>query len=82
MDYMYSMEVDLKFLKGQRVETAIVLEWLKNKGDYVKKGDAIARVETFKITTDVHAPCDGVIQDIFYNEYDYVRIDECIAVIS
>ncbi len=76
------MNVNLKYLSGQRVETAIIIEWLKREGDYVRKDDLLAIVETFKITADVTAPCDGILSRILYKEYEYVAIDEDIAVIN
>lgn len=76
------MNVNLKHLSGQRVKTAIIVEWLKEEGDFVKKGDLIARVETFKITADIYAPCNGVLSKILYKQYEYAGIEDDIAVID
>ncbi|NRA89161.1 MAG: 2-oxo acid dehydrogenase subunit E2 [Rhizobiales bacterium] len=35
--------------------------WLKNVGDNVVENEAIAEIETDKVTLEVHAPCDGIL---------------------
>ncbi|HGX94304.1 MAG TPA: 2-oxo acid dehydrogenase subunit E2 [Candidatus Tenderia sp.] len=44
------------------METGHLVEWLKQPGDAVKKGDAIAEVETDKAVMEVEAFYDGYLQ--------------------
>ena len=38
--------------------------WLKNVGDTVTEGEAIAEIETEKATVDLEAPATGTISEI------------------
>lgn len=38
-----------------------LLSWLKDEGDEVRQGDAVAEIETDKATMDLEAPADGVL---------------------
>ncbi len=49
---------------GFDMETGRLAAWLKGVGDPVRKGDAIAEVETEKATVDLEAPADGTIVEI------------------
>ncbi|HSC91457.1 MAG TPA: dihydrolipoamide acetyltransferase family protein [Gaiellaceae bacterium] len=46
---------------GMNQETGKVLRWLKAEGEVVAKGEALAEVETDKVTVEVEAPADGVL---------------------
>ncbi|MCU0477043.1 MAG: lipoyl domain-containing protein, partial [Anaerolineae bacterium] len=39
----------------------LLLNWLKQVGDSVKKGDIVAEFEADKATVEVEAPADGVL---------------------
>lgn len=49
---------------GHTMESGTVLEWLKQEGDRLAKGDPLLMVETDKVTTEVEAPMDGVLHKI------------------
>ena len=49
---------------GHTMESGTVLEWLKQEGDPLAKGDPLLMVETDKVTTEVEAPMDGVLHKI------------------
>lgn len=49
---------------GHTMESGTVLEWLKQEGDRLSKGDPLLMVETDKVTTEVEAPMDGVLHKI------------------
>ena len=46
---------------GLTMETGKIIEWKKNEGDQVKKGEILLVVETEKITYEVEAPGDGML---------------------
>jgi 2-oxoglutarate dehydrogenase E2 component (dihydrolipoamide succinyltransferase) len=48
---------------GESVSEATVASWLKNPGDAVKADEAVAELETDKVTLEVNAPADGVLSE-------------------
>ena len=46
---------------GQMTEECVVVAWLKNEGDVVKKGDVLFEIETDKSNMDVEAFEEGVL---------------------
>lgn len=51
-------------LLGITVENGIILEWLKQEGDPVEKGESLFIVEAEKVTTEVESPASGVLGKI------------------
>ena len=49
---------------GLTMEVGVLREWRKQEGDWVALGEAIADVETEKITNELEAPASGVISKI------------------
>ena len=49
---------------GHTMESGTVLEWLKQEGARLAKGDPLLMVETDKVTTEVEAPMDGTLHKI------------------
>lgn len=68
--------------QGQSVETCIITEWAKKKGEAVKKGDVLFTYETDKASFEAEAPEDGVLLEIFYNDGDEVPVLTNVAVIG
>lgn len=46
---------------GMAMEEATLVEWLKQPGDAVSAGDAVAVVDTDKSTIEIEAETDGVL---------------------
>ena len=46
---------------GHTMEKGKVIEWLKQEGQTVSKGEPLLVVETDKVVTEVEAPADGVV---------------------
>lgn len=67
---------------GESVLTATLVHWLKQAGDAVSIGDALAELETDKVDVEVAAPHDGVLAEIRVAEGDDVAVGDVIAVIS
>ncbi len=59
-----------------------IVEWLKNEGDHVKEGEAIARVEAEKVVFDLEAPKSGVIKKLLANVGDVVPVGKAVAIIE
>lgn len=66
---------------GFTQEESEILEWLKQPGDQVDKGDPIAVVSTDKISMEVEAPESGTLDGIRYKAGDIVPVTEIIAFI-
>ena len=68
--------------QGQSVESCIITEIKKKKGDRVKKSDILFTYETDKATFDEESPVDGVVLECFYDEGDEVPVLENMMVIG
>lgn len=77
-----SQNVDLQVLAGDYVKKAYIAEWHVKVGDRVKKDDALLSCETGKLTVDITAPCDGVVEQILFPVGEEVDISETVAVIG
>jgi pyruvate dehydrogenase E2 component (dihydrolipoamide acetyltransferase) len=62
-------------------ETGTVIEWLKEEGDEVEKGEPILVVETDKVTVETEAPASGILADKQVSPGDIVPVTEVIAYI-
>lgn len=60
--------------QGQSVESCIITEIKKKKGDTVKKGDVLFAYETDKASFEEESPIDGVVLESFYNDNDEVPV--------
>jgi pyruvate/2-oxoglutarate dehydrogenase complex dihydrolipoamide acyltransferase (E2) component len=67
---------------GMSMHEATIAVWLKNVGDPVTAGEAIAEVETDKITAVVEAPVTGVLARIEAEPGTTVAVFKRIAVIE
>src|ERR1035437_6326937 len=68
--------------QGQSVESCIITEWNKKKGDQVKKGEILFAYETDKASFEEEALVDGVLLELFYNEGDEVPVLTNVCVIG
>ncbi len=60
--------------QGQSVESCIITEIKKKKGDTVKKGEVLFSYETDKASFEEESPADGVVLECFYNDGDEVPV--------
>ncbi len=59
-----------------------IIRWLKNEGEYVKKGEPTVEIETQKVNYEIEAPGEGVLRLIMAWEEELVPINAIIAVIA
>jgi 2-oxoglutarate dehydrogenase E2 component (dihydrolipoamide succinyltransferase) len=59
---------------GESITEATVGQWLKAKGDTVKKDDVLVELETDKVSVEVSATEDGVLGEILAQPGDTVEI--------
>ncbi|MCL6597364.1 MAG: 2-oxoglutarate dehydrogenase complex dihydrolipoyllysine-residue succinyltransferase [Alicyclobacillus macrosporangiidus] len=67
---------------GESIVEASILNWLKQEGDTVQEGDALAELETDKVNVEVIANESGVLQRILKGAGETVAVGETIAVIA
>jgi pyruvate dehydrogenase E2 component (dihydrolipoamide acetyltransferase) len=68
--------------QGQSVESCIITEIKKKKGDVVKKGDILFTYETDKASFEEESPTDGIVLECFYNDGDEVPVLQNMMVIG
>ncbi|MDP4291569.1 MAG: dihydrolipoamide acetyltransferase family protein [Bacteroidota bacterium] len=68
--------------QGQSVESCIITEWNKKKGDKVTKGEVLFSYETDKASFEEEAPVDGILLDLFFQEGDDVPVLTNVCVIG
>ena len=55
---------------GDAMEEGTLLKWLKSEGDDVSEGDAIAEIETDKVTLELEAEDSGTLAQLIAGEGD------------
>ena len=68
--------------QGQSVETCIITQWFKQKGEVIHQGDIIFSYETDKAAFDFESDTEGMLLEIFFNEGSEVPVLENVAVIG
>jgi len=66
---------------GQGMESGVIVRWLKQEGDSISKGEPLYELDTDKVTQEVEAEVDGVLQKIVVAEGE-VDVGATIAVIE
>ncbi|PIG79802.1 hypothetical protein AARAC_003301 [Aspergillus arachidicola] len=74
--------VHIDTLGGESIGEGMLQSFNRKVGDYVKQDDVLAVIETEKVALEVYAPETGVIQHLFVEEGDTVRIGQAIAEIT
>jgi 2-oxoglutarate dehydrogenase E2 component (dihydrolipoamide succinyltransferase) len=67
---------------GESVTEATVGKWFKKAGDAVKADEALAELETDKVTLEVNAPAGGVISEIVVKEGETVAVGAILGSIA
>jgi pyruvate/2-oxoglutarate dehydrogenase complex dihydrolipoamide acyltransferase (E2) component len=67
---------------GMAQKTGLVVRWLKQAGDPVKRGDVLMEVETDKAVMEVEADADGTLTDVSAAAGEEVPVGEVIARIA
>ncbi|HUQ72835.1 MAG TPA: biotin/lipoyl-containing protein, partial [Planctomycetaceae bacterium] len=67
---------------GDEMVVGTLGRWLKNEGDPVKAGEALAEIETDKATLELESPADGILLKRFVGEGDKVPVDSPVCVVG
>ena len=65
---------------GFDMTEGLIVRWIKKVGDQVKKGEAIAEIETDKVTIEIESFVDGTITQIVTAEGERAQVGGVIAV--
>lgn len=68
--------------QGQSVESCIITEWFKKKGDKVAPGEVLFSYETDKASFEEEAKDEGVLLEIFFKSGDEVPVLTNVCVIG
>ena len=68
--------------QGQSVESCIIIEWKKEVGDLINKGDVLCEVETDKAAFEVESTTKGILLAILHEADADVEVLKPIAVIG
>jgi pyruvate/2-oxoglutarate dehydrogenase complex dihydrolipoamide acyltransferase (E2) component len=64
------------------IESAVVVEWLCEKGARLREGDDVVEVETEKTTFVVPSPADGVLTEVLVHAGDRVRVGDVLGALD
>ena len=64
---------------GMAMEEGTVVRWLKKVGDAVSKGEAVAVIETDKVTMDLESDYEGTLLEIVHGDGTVVKATDTIA---
>jgi pyruvate dehydrogenase E2 component (dihydrolipoamide acetyltransferase) len=67
---------------GLTMSEGEVMNWLKNEGDVLKKGDEIVEIQTEKLTNVIASPADGILLRIVGRAGDSLPIAATLAYIG
>jgi len=67
---------------GDAMEEGTLLKWLKSEGEEVSEGDAIAEIETDKVTMELEAEDAGTLAQLIADEGQDVPVGGAIAFIQ
>lgn len=67
---------------AESIPDATLLEWHKNVGDFVDRGEILIDLETDKVTLEVAAPEAGIVKEILKQADDLVLTDDILAIID
>ncbi len=67
---------------GHTMEKGKVIEWLKQEGETLAKGEPMVVIETDKVVTEVEAPADGVLMRIVVPQEEERPIGATLALLG
>lgn len=63
---------------GEGIAEAELLEWMVDVGDRVAEGDAVAIVNTDKVTVDLPSPVDGTVVELPWSVGDVIQVGQVL----
>lgn len=67
---------------GEGLEEGTILEWYVTKGQTVKIGDSLVKMETDKVVADIPSPKNGIIVTLYGNVGDVIHVGKPLVEIE
>ncbi|MBB6449119.1 2-oxoglutarate dehydrogenase E2 component (dihydrolipoamide succinyltransferase) [Geomicrobium halophilum] len=67
---------------AESITEGTIAEWMKEPGQYVEKGEAIAELETDKVNVELNSEYSGVLQELLSQAGDEVSVGDVVATID
>ena len=67
---------------SQTADTLVIVEWLKQVGDPVTRGEILFKVETDKAVLEVESPASGTLSAILASAGEEVKVRSVIGSIA
>ncbi len=67
---------------GEGIHEGRIIKWYVSKGEGIRSGDAVVKMETDKVVTDIPSPRNGTIVARFGNEGDLVNVGDALVEIA
>lgn len=67
---------------GESVSEATIAKWYKKPGDVVKVDELLLELETEKVTLEVSAPAEGILESIDKKEDEVVTVGQVVGTIK
>lgn len=67
---------------GDSISEGTIVQWVKEKGDHVKKDEVVVVIETDKVSVDIRSPKSGILEEMLAKVDEMVQIDAPLFRIS
>jgi pyruvate/2-oxoglutarate dehydrogenase complex dihydrolipoamide acyltransferase (E2) component len=67
---------------GEGIAEGKILTWYVKRGQAIKAGDPVVKMETDKVVTDIPSPRAGVVASVFGNEGDVINVGDPLVEIE
>ena len=64
---------------GEGIHEGRIVKWYVSKGQRIRSGEPLVKMETDKVVTDIPSPKNGIIWARFGNEGDLVNVGETLV---
>ena len=67
---------------GESISEATIASWFKNEGDFVEEDEALAELETDKVSLELNSPVAGVLTKVSRKTGETVAVKEIVAYVD
>lgn len=67
---------------GEGITEGKIIQWYVKKGQAIKFGESVVKMETDKVVTDIPSPKDGVVLAVFGNEGEVINVEDPLVEIE
>jgi len=67
---------------GEGITEGKILKWYVQKGQEIKSGESVVKMETDKVVTDIPSPKEGTIAAVFGNEGEVINVGDPLVEIE